>query len=189
MNITATCKLMPAMTSGQLSYFGSLDKFEMITNITKPIDDVWEFTVLMKDHIHAVVFLTEDARCVGTCYQEIIPFVKGQSRSNRRMMKYVACYVHDYDDWLGFPKKQEYVEDEYGFHRLDKSHGLLPDLRKWVVSTVANRIFNRACDVYGRSWPEGTPVCNICGQPHVGKCSHEKLTEDVVRAMRAMETK
>ena len=91
---------------------------------------MWEFSITMKDGCHAVIFLTEDARQVGCCYQEVLPGRVPQARV--RKVKYVAIRVLDFNHWLGFPKEREVTEDAWGFYTLgNREHGLLPDLRRW----------------------------------------------------------
>jgi hypothetical protein len=185
MNIVTECQLLPAITRGQLEYFNRFDRLDSITDVLKPSDDVWEFRILLTNHLHATVFLTEDARCVGTCYQEILPGRVPQGEL--RKVKYVAVKVLDFNQWLGFPKEREVTEDKWGFSTLgSQTHGLLPDLRRWVVEAVANREHGRkGCDYYGRVWPDGTVQCPICGQPTFDEgCDHVKIPDSRISELR-----
>jgi hypothetical protein len=178
-------EVLPAITRGHLDYFSRFDKLDRIKDIRKPSDDVWEFSISTHGDLNAVIFLTVDACCVGTCYQEVLP--GRPERGKLRKCKYVAVRVLDFNQWLGFPKQREITEDAYGFYRLsDRERGLLPDLRRWVIEAVANRVHGRiGCDHYGRVWPEGTVQCPICGQPTFGEdCDHVKLSDDRIAELR-----
>ena len=186
MNVVDECRMLPAITAGHLSHFNRWTKLDTIEDIRKPSDDVWEFSITMKDGCHAVAFLTEDARTVGCCYQEVLP---GRVPHGAiRKVKYVAIRVIDFNHWLDFPKEREVTEDAWGFCTLgNREHGLLPDLRRWCIEAVANRVHGRiGCDTYGRVWPEGTVQCPICGQATFGEeaCGHVKLPDETMAIMR-----
>src|SRR3954451_5471194 len=185
MNIVTQCELLPAITRGNLDYFSRFDKLDTITDIRKPSDDVWEFHILMHHHLHAVIFLTVDARTVGCCYQEVLPGRVPQDEL--RKLKYVGVRVLDFNQWLGFPKEREIIEDKHGFDNLgSRTHGLLPDLRRWVVEAVANWEHGRkGCDHYGRVWPDGTVQCPVCGQPTFDEeCDHVKIPDSRISELR-----
>jgi hypothetical protein len=185
MNHVRDTEILPAITRGHLDFFGRFNRLDTIDDIRKPSDGVWEFSITMKDGCHAVIFLTEDARQVGCCYQEVLPGRVPQGEI--RKVKYVAIRVPDFNQWLGFPKQREVTEDKYGFTSIgSREHGLLPDLRRWVIEAVANRVHGRiGCDHYGRVWPEGTKQCPICGQPEFDEdCDHTKLPDARISELR-----